>query len=550
MNTLYFGDNLDILERHIADESVDLVYLDPPFNSNRDYNVLFREQGGRESPAQIKAFGDTWNWAGAAEAWADFNTLCPVPKVIELMHGLRNAIGENDVMAYLVMMAPRLYHLHRVLKPTGSLYLHCDTTASHYLKLVLDGIFGAKNFKNQITWRRTSAHNDAKRKYGKVTDAIFFYTKSDKYTFNVIYSAHEGIYLLNFYRFADKDGRRYRLSDLNSPSPRPNLTYDYKGYKPHANGWRVSLEKMKQLDAENRLHFPKKPDGRIQQKRYLDEMEGTHMGDAWDDIKPIASQSAERLGYPTQKPIALLERIITISSNVGDVVLDPFAGCGTTVVAAQKIGRQWIGIDVTTIATTLIQKRLADSAGMKDVRLLSKDDPASLKTFRVEGLPVDKAGALELYKKDTIHKEFEMWAVGLIPGIPQQTKGADRGIDGLVYYSDNAKKPTKAVVQVKGGKVGPNQIRDLRGVMAREDAALGFFVCLEEPTQAMRNEAKAAEFYKAATGVGRQVEALQIRTIEELLTGRAFDEPLYKSNVSFKQAEVLTRDDLQSEMEI
>ena len=550
MNTLYFGDNLDILAKHIADESVDLVYLDPPFNSNRDYNVLFREQSGRESPAQIKAFGDTWNWAGAAEAWAEFKDICPVPKVIELMHGFRNAIGENDVMAYLIMMAPRLYHLHRVLKPTGSLYLHCDTTASHYLKLVLDGIFGAKNFKNHITWRRTSAHNDAKRKYGKVTDTIFYYTKSDKYTFNVVYSAHEAVYLLNFYRFADKGGRRYRLSDLNSPSPRPNLIYDYKGYKPHANGWRVSLEKMEQLDAEGRLHFPQKLDGRIQQKRYLDEMEGTHMGDAWDDIKPVASQSAERLGYPTQKPLALLERILTVSSNPGDVVLDPFAGCGTTIVAAQKIDRQWIGIDITTIATTLIQKRLADSAGIKDVRLLSKGDPAAPNMFRVEGLPVDKAGAIELYNKDTIHKEFEMWAVGLIPGIPQQTKGADRGIDGLVYYNISAKAPVKAVVQVKGGKVSAAQVRDLRGVMAREKAALGFFLCIEEPTQPMRNEAKAAGFYKPETGVGRQVDALQLRTIEELLTGHPFDEPIYGANVSFRKAEVLTRDDLQGEMEL
>ena len=541
-NTLFYGDNLAILPQ-IDDASVDLVYLDPPFNSNRDYNVLFKEQSGRESPAQIKAFGDTWNWAGAAEAWADFAALCPVPKVIELMQGFHNTLGENDVMAYLVMMAPRLYHLWRVLKPTGSLYLHCDPTASHYLKLILDGIFGAKNFKNEIIWKRTSSHNDAKRKYGNLSDTIFFYTKSEVYIFNVQRVAYDEAHLSSFYRYVDADGRRYALDNMRSPNPRPNLTYEYKGYKPHANGWTVSREKMEALDAEGRLGFPASPDGRIRLKRYLDEMSGVPVGNVWDNISPVQSQGNERLGYPTQKPIALLERIINASSNPGDVVLDPFCGCGTAIVAAQKLGRQWLGIDVTPIATSLIQKRLFDQFEARDLRLLSAADKADAATlaraFSVEGLPTDEAGARAMFEAD--HKKFEMWAVGLVPAIPQEKKGADGGIDGLAYFDVGAKELTKAVIQVKGGKnVGSPGVQQLRGAMSGLNAALGFYVTLEPPTRNMKAEALSAGYYKAATGVGKQVPAMQIRTVAELLAGQGFEFPVtVGSNVSFKSASAI-----------
>ncbi|MCX6380845.1 MAG: DNA methyltransferase [Armatimonadetes bacterium] len=552
MNTLYFGDNLNVLEKHIADESVDLVYLDPPFNSNRDHNVLFKEQSGHESPAQIKAFGDTWNWAGAMEAWERFYELCPNAKVIELMHGFHDAIGENDVMAYLVMMAPRLYQLHRVLKPTGSLYLHCDSTASGYLRLILDCLFSPKNFQNEIIWKRTSSHNDAKRRYGRVSDTIYYFTKSyDQFTFNVQYTAHSDAYLEKFYRFVEEGtGRRYSIGDLNSPHPRPNLTYDYKGYSPHANGWRISREKMEKLDAEGRLHFPTKPTGRIRLKRFLDEMPGTPVSNVWTDILPVQSQSKERLGYPTQKPISLLERIISTSSNPGDLVLDPFCGCGTAIVAAHKLDGQWIGVDITPIAVSLVQQRLFDSFGAIDIRHKSKSSLVDLPTFAVEGLPTDMAGARLLYEKDSIHKDFEMWAVGLVPAIPQEKKGADFGIDGVAYFQDNPKKPSKAVVQVKGGHVTAAQIRDLRGVMAREKAQLGFFITLEPPTQAMKNEAAAAGYYQPTSGVGRRVESIQIRTIEELLEGRMFDFPLYRTNVSFKEAERLQKEQGQGEFEL
>ena len=568
MNTLYFGDNLEILKRHISDESVDLIYLDPPFNSSRDYNVLFREQSGTDSPAQIKAFGDTWNWAGAAAAWEDFTTLCPVPKVIELMHGLHNAIGENDVLAYLVMMAPRLYHLHRVLKPTGSLYLHCDPTASAYLRLILDCLFSPKNFKNEIIWKRTSAHGSAKR-WGPVHDVIFYFTKSGSYTWNNIFQDYGADYLTSFYRFSDERGQ-YRSSDLTGSGTRTGDSgKPWRDVNPTKVGrhWAVPMktlttliptaeaaklttqQKLDILDERGYIAWPAKS-GTPQFKRYLNTEGGVIIQDVITDIRPIGAHAKERLGYPTQKPLALLKRIIAASSNPGDVVLDPFCGCGTAIIAAQDLNREWIGIDITPIATSLVQKRLFDAFGAKDARLLSKEDPAQRIAFEVEGLPTDLAGARMLYDKDPIHKDFKMWAVGLIPAIPQEKKGADKGIDGIAYFHDNPKKPSKAVVQIKGGHVTANQIRDLLGVMHTEKAQLAFFVCLETPTKPMREAALAAGYYQPPSGVGRRVEALQIRTIEDLLEGRAFDFPLYGSNVSYQQAERMEAAIKQEELEL
>ena len=556
MNTLYFGDNIEIIPKHIADESVDLIYLDPPFNSDRDYNVLFKEQSGHASPAQIKAFGDTWNWAGAAEAWNEFATLCPNAKVIELMQGFHNSIGENDLMAYLVMMAPRLYHLHRVLKPTGSIYLHCDPTASHYLKLILDAILGARNFKNELIWKRTSAHSSSKR-YGPAHDVILFYTKSDSYTWNPQYTAHNETYLAKFYRHTDSEGSRFRLSDLTAAGVRVGDSgREWKGINPTAMGrhWAVpskplydhigkeaadalsTQEKLDILDAQELIYWP--PKGKSPRyKGFLADTKGVTLQDVITDLQPISAHSKERLGYPTQKPLTLLERLLSASSNAGDVVLDPFCGCGTTIVAAQKLGRQWIGIDIAPIATSLLQTRLYDSFRTRDVRLLSKDAPAPDNVFAVEGLPTDIAGARLLYEKDSSHKDFEMWAVGLIPAIPQEKKGADRGIDGVAYFYDNPKKPSKAVVQVKGGHVGVSQIRDLHGVMSREKAELAFFVTLESPTQAMLNEASSAGYYTPSSGFGRTVARIQVRTIGELLEGKTFDFPFYGANVSLKSAE-------------
>jgi site-specific DNA-methyltransferase (adenine-specific) len=338
-NTLFYGDNLPILREYIADASVDLVYLDPPFNSNRNYNVLFKDEKGKESESQITAFEDTWHWNAQAEQ-AYHQLITDVGGEVGTMIGaLRSFIGPSQMLAYLVMMAARLVELHRVLKPTGSLYLHCDPTASHYLKIILDTVFGPTNFRNEIVWGRTTSHNDARRKYADVSDTQLFYTKADKYLFNVNYVPYTQEYLDSFYRHVDHNGRRYALDNMRSPNPRPNLTYDYKGYKPHQNGWTVSKEKMEQLDIAGKLYFPTSPDGRIRLKRYADEMPGVPVSNVWTDIRPVQSQAAERLGYPTQKPLALLERIIAASSNPGDLILDPFCGCGTAVTAAQKLGR-------------------------------------------------------------------------------------------------------------------------------------------------------------------------------------------------------------------
>ena len=360
-NTLYYGDNLQVMREHIADQSVDLVYLDPPFNSNASYNVLFREKSGEDSPAQIRAFNDTWHWTQEAERTFESEILLNpnTPTAVkDMMAAFRQFLGRSDLLAYLVMMTPRLVELRRVLKPTGSLYLHCDSTAGHYLRLLLDSTFGKERFRREIIWKRTASHNNVRRNYGATADTVLFYTKSDDYTFNTQYLPYSEEQAVRDYKFVDADGRRYSTSNLRSPAPRPNLTYEYKGYQPHRNGWAVSLERMEQLDAEGRLIFPENPDGRIRLKLYLDEMPGVPLENVWTDIPPIGSRARERLGYPTQKPQALLERIITTSSNPGDVVLDPFCGCGTAVAAAENLGRQWLGIDITHLAVALMKSRI------------------------------------------------------------------------------------------------------------------------------------------------------------------------------------------------
>ncbi|MCB0052040.1 MAG: site-specific DNA-methyltransferase, partial [Caldilineaceae bacterium] len=299
-NTLYYGDNLAILRDYIADESVDLIYLDPPFNSARSYNVLFKHESGDAAEAQVKAFDDTWHWGQEAEHTYHELVTKGLPPVADMIGAMRQFIGDNQMMAYLVMMAARLAELRRVLKPTGSLYLHCDPTASHYLKVILDTIFGAQNLRNEIVWKRTNAHNDAARKFPDLNDSIFYYTKTSEYTFTVQYVPYSDNHIQTSYRHIDSDGRRYASRDLRSPNPRPNLTYNYKGYKPHPNGWSISRELMEQYDSEGRLIFPSSKEGRIRLKVYLDDMPGVPVGNIWDDIPPIQSQAAERLGYPTQ----------------------------------------------------------------------------------------------------------------------------------------------------------------------------------------------------------------------------------------------------------
>jgi site-specific DNA-methyltransferase (adenine-specific) len=428
------------------------------------------------------------------------------------------------MMAYLAMMAPRLSELRRVLKPSGSLWLHCDPTASHYLKLLLDAVFEPRRFISEVIWKRTSAHGDASRRFSGVHDTILGYAKGPDWTWNQSFAPYDDAYVSEHFVHRDPDGRLFRRVDLRSPNPRPNLTYDYlatngRVYKPHANGWAVSLDVMRELDRQGRLFFPAKVDGRLRRKIYLDESPGVLLSDVWTDLPPIHASSQERLGYPTQKPEALLERIIRASSNEGDTVLDPFCGCGTTIAAAQKLNRRWIGIDITNLAITLIRSRLLDTFG------------GSI-DYEVIGEPVSLPDATRLAADDPY--QFQWWALGLVGARPvEQKKGADKGIDGRSYFHVGDGKTRQIIFSVKAGHVTVSHVRDLRGVLDREKADMGVLLSLEEPTGPMRKEAASAGFYTSPWG---KHPRLQLVTVEDLLTGKNIDRPPIQTSVTFKRA--------------
>jgi site-specific DNA-methyltransferase (adenine-specific) len=521
VNYLYYGDNLDVLRRYVKDESVDLVYLDPPFKSNQDYNVLFAEHGGTKSAAQIKAFEDTWRWDQSA-AVAYEEVVEGGGRVSQAMQAFRTFLGQSDMMAYLAMMAPRLVELRRVLKPSGSIYLHCDPTASHYLKMLMDSIFDPRNFQAEITWRRTGTHSDAKR-WSPVADILLHYAKSSASVWNPIHLPHSDEYLESKYRYVDDDGRRYRLDNMTSPKPRPNMMYEWKGHKSPPLGWRYSKDTMAKLDAADKIWYPDSKAKRPQLKRYLDEMSGVLLGNVWTDIDPINSRADERLGYPTQKPEPLLERIIQASSKEGDVVLDPFCGCGTAVAVAQRLNRQWIGIDITHLAITLIRHRL-----------LPYGDKVA---YKVIGEPVSLPDAVALAEQDKY--QFQWWALGLVGARPaEQKKGADKGIDGRLYFHDETEggKTKQIILSVKGGGTGAKDVRDLRGVIEREKAEIGVLLTLGKPTKDMAKEAASAGLYHSQ-GWGKKYPRLQILTIEQLLDGKRIEYPPSKqTNVTFKKA--------------
>lgn len=515
MNHLYYGDNLKVLRDSIADASVDLVYLDPPFNSNAGYNILFKAPDGVQSSAQIEAFDDTWHWNDSAEEAFGDVMRGQNAAASTMLRAMRSFLGDNDMMAYLAMMAVRLIELHRVLRPTGSLYLHCDPTASHYLKILLDAVFGAASYQNEINWKRTTTHSDSKT-WSRVSDIILFYTKGKSFIWNTPREAHSDAYIASKYRGNDEDGRgAYMLDNMTSPNPRPNMMYEWKGHESPPKGWRYSLETMTKLDLDRRIWYPAFADGnpdtskRPRLKRYLAEQEGGVMGTVWTDISPLNSQAQERLGYPTQKPVALLERILNASSNPGDVVLDPFCGCGTTVHAAQKLGRSWIGIDVTHLAVGLIEKRLRDAyPGV---------------AFITHGVPQDLEGARDMANRGRGDKnyyfEFEKWALSLIAAQPGNLskKGADKGIDGNIWFG--AKHEGRAIVSVKAGdNISVQMMRDLRGVIEREGAGIGVFLTLTEPTRPMLAEAAGAGQYELPGFA--PVPRLQIVTIEQALALR------------------------------
>jgi len=550
-NHLYYGDNLAVLREHIRDETVDLIYLDPPFNSNATYNVLFRGPSGDQSQAQIEVFEDTWHWNNAAERAFDEVMQGPNSDVANMLRAMRSFLHDNDMMAYLTHMAVRLVELHRVLKPTGSIYLHCDPTASHYLKVLMDAVFGKENFLSEVIWKRTSAHNSAKR-WGPVHDTILLYKKGAAFLWNRVLQPLASDHIATFYKFEDGKGR-FAIDNLTGAGTRSGESgKSWRGVDPTARGrhWAVPTAsslppwinlpadyaelpvqgRLDFLDAQQLIQWPDKEGGMPRFKRYLTEYSGASVQDVIADIAPVSASDAERLGYPTQKPVALLERILSASSNPGDVVLDPFCGCGTTVHAAQKLGRQWIGIDITHLSISLIEKRLKDAfPGI---------------AFEVHGAPKDMEGARDLANRDKY--QFQWWAVSLVDAVPfgGKKKGADGGIDGHIFFRSGAKEVEKAIVSVKGGGVGVKDIRELTAVADRERAKIGVYISLEPHTRPMIEEAAGAGLYDGPTG---KVPKIQIFTIEELFAGKKPQIPLMERG--FKAAAREESDD-QSELDL
>ncbi|HOH98543.1 MAG TPA: DNA methyltransferase [Candidatus Cloacimonadota bacterium] len=548
MNTLYYGDNLDIMKNHLRDESVDLIYLDPPFQSGRNYNIIFRPEkdGVKGATSQIETFEDTWLWSEKAQdeylglITGKLTKSPPPQRLIDLMKAMRSYLDACPLMAYLCMMAPRLLEMKRVLKPTGSIYLHCDPTASHYLKLLMDAVFEPKNYRNEITWKRTTAHNDPKR-FGANTDTILYYTKTDSYKWIPQFIEHGDAYKKRF-SGVDPDGRRWTDDNLSAKGlSGGGYEYEYKGV---TSLWRVPLSTMERLDSENKLHFTNTKDPSkigIRLKRYLDENKGRTLQSLWDDIPPINSQAKERMGYPTQKPEALLERIIQASSYDGDMILDPFCGCGTAVAVAERLNRKWIGIDITYLSIDVIKKRFE-----KNKIMVGKD-------FVVKGTPKDLHSATKL--AETAPFQFEVWAISQLNATPT-VKTGDKGVDGVINYLDINKKNQmgKGIISVKGGKsVNPSMVRDLKGTVESQEADFGILITLAEPTKGMIDEAiKAGKLEYQVTKLSKSfsMPRIQIITAEQLF---AHPIPVYLPNTAldpFKKPEIKKNVENQSEIEM
>lgn len=539
MNKLFYGDNLAVLRESIPSESIDLVYLDPPFNSNASYNVLFKAPTGEQSAAQIEAFEDTWHWNDTAELAFDEVINGPNSDAMIMLRAMRSALGDNDMMAYLAMMAVRLIELRRVLKHTGSMYLHCDPTASHYLKIILDSIFGVANFRNEIVWRRTGSHNSSKR-FGPIHDVISFYTKSNSYTWNrLVRPFMKGHVDKAFKKNGDRYVTNYSGNILTGAGVRNGISgKPWRGFNPTAKGrhWAVPSilldgyeAEVAGLDQSQKMDFLfdrgfitiKEGDEWPRYVREITKTDGQFISDIWayqpytdktvfgmeggidDDVRWMGSKDSDRLHYPTQKPVSLLERVVSASSNADDLILDPFCGCGTTVHAAQKLGRRWIGIDVTHLAIGLIERRLKEAfPGL---------------SYEVRGVPTDLGGARDLAERDK--HEFQKWITASIGAQPYKggRKGSDRGIDGYLHFRDADRKPQFAVISVKGGGHKSGDVRDLKGTMEREKAAMGLFLSLNEPTREMEREAASAGLY--VTG-GIKVPRLQILSAAAIIGGK------------------------------
>ena len=546
--TLYYGDCLSVM-RGLPEGIADLVYLDPPFSSNRDYNVFFQGEDKNEF-AQVTAFEDTWTWGEQSEReYQEIYRATDTAEIATLLGSLRDFLGENNFMAYLVMMASRLVEIRRLLKNTGSLYLHRDPNASHYLKILLDALFGIRAFKNEIIWRRSGTHGKTK-KFAPIHDTILFYAKSDKYTWNFIKKPYmKGHVQEHFIKDSKGFRTNYYGNVLTGAGTKNGYSgMEWHGFNPTAKGrhWAIpsallegfenetkNMTQLEKLDFLYEKGCIKIVAGKAWPvyERYIKSTDGVAMPDIWayqpytegtvyntskgidEDVRWLFPKSEERLGYPTQKPIALLERIIKASSNPGDVVLDPFCGCGTTVHAAEKLGRKWIGIDITHLAISLISRRMHDAF------------PEC--SFATEGAPKDVASARYLAEHNGLKGRYQFlyWVLGVIDAIPSQgkKKGADSGSDGFIWAFDSptAKSPFKINVSVKSGRIPANHIRELAGMLDKHSVRICVLLTLDEPSKEMLADAVAEGFYTYPNG--RKFPRIQILTVQDLFDGKRPD---------------------------
>jgi site-specific DNA-methyltransferase (adenine-specific) len=510
LNTLYYGENLEVLQRFISSDSVDLIYLDPPFNKNTSFSVIFRDESGRTSDAQLASFEDYWHWGPTPAQHYEYLTNSAlhegrVPQRLSALVGaLHSSIRPSPLLAYLVEMGTRLVELHRVLKPTGSLFFHCDPTASHYIKLILDAIFDPRRFVAEIIWKRTSSHNDPRRP-GRIHDTLLYYSKTEERTWNPVHMPLDPGYVDKVYAYEDDRGR-YRLADLTAPGTATTRRFEWRGVTPPAHlGWRYSHARLEKLLADGRIQLKK--DGRPSLnglKRYLDDSKGRPIQSIWTDIPNVTGISREKIGWPTQKPKALLERVIASASNPDDIVLDPFCGCGTAIEASVAQGRRWVGIDHSRLARLVIVERLA-KIGV---------------AVPVFWWPTELDGVREMAESrpDGRHR-FEAWALTRLGAQPVRelgAKGADEGIDGRIVFTGQGGRLETILVSVKSGHVSSAAVRDLKGTMDRERAAMGLIFTLQEPTAPMVKELAAAGFYRSPID-GRQYPRIVVHTVRDVV---------------------------------
>lgn len=512
---LYYGDNLTIM-RSMPAASVDLIYLDPPFNSQRTYNLIYTNMTGLPLPEQEEAFCDAWRMDPEKEQMAR-----EIPIKLHDEYGVSDDVSrfweawikalrrtKSSQLAYLVYMTYRLFEMQRLLKPTGSIYLHCDPAASHYIKVMMDAVFGHGKFLNEIIWRRTGAHGSAKR-YGPVHDVILFYAGKGVPTWNPQHQRDDA-YIAERYTYQDQDGRKFypitlhAIGTRNGDSGKPWRGVDIAAKGGH---WKYTTAKLDELDAAARIYWPPKG-GMPRLKVYAEDAKGSGLQDVWTDIPPINAKATERMGYPTQKPLALLDRIIRASTNPGDVVFDPFCGCGTAIVAAHQLGRHWIGCDIAILSVQIIRDVLAKRYGLHDGE-----------HYQISGIPRSVDAARDLFQRDK--RQFQHWLVELAGGFANSRYSGDRGIDGRVYFGPK-EDLRSMVLSVKGGHLTPAFVRELRGTLEADGTEMAGFLCLDPPTKGMVDEAAKAGVF---TYQGVQYPRMQIRTVQQLLGGQRLDTP-------------------------